>query len=146
ALGPVRSGPLPTGLNRRPSAVPGMLLVGDAAGAVNPFNGGGISCAMESGQLAAELAADPLVRRKPGIAPVYPTPLRKEFGRYFSVGTAWARLIGNPRFMQYAVRHGVPRRRFMEFALRVLSNLTDGKDGDLDDRLMYAIVSLARER
>ena len=34
----------------------------------------------------------------------------------------------------------------MEFALRLLSNLTDGKDGDLDDRLMHAIVSLARER
>jgi hypothetical protein len=48
--------------------------------------------------------------------------------------------------MHYAVRHGVPHRGFMQFALRVMSNLTDGKDGDLNDRLMHAIVSLARER
>jgi len=146
ALGPVRSGPLPTGLNRRPSAVPGMLLVGDAAGMVNPFNGEGISSAMESGQLAADLVAEALVRGKPAIAQMYPTLLRKQYGRYYSVGTAWARLIGHPRFMHYAVRHGVPRRRFMEFALHVLSNLTDGKDGGVDDRIMHAIVSLARER
>jgi hypothetical protein len=77
---------------------------------------------------------------------MYPTLLRKEYGRYYSVGTAWTRLIGHPKFMRYAVDHGVPRRRFMEFALRLLSNLTDGKGGDLDDRLMHAIVSLARER
>ena len=32
ALGPLMSGPLPTAMNRRPAAVPGMLLVGDAAG------------------------------------------------------------------------------------------------------------------
>jgi menaquinone-9 beta-reductase len=146
ALGPLRSGALPTGLNRRPSAVPGMLLVGDAAGMVNPFNGEGISCAMESGQLAAELTADALVRGKPAIAQMYPTLLRKQFGKYFSAGTAWTKLIGHPKFMRYAVEHGVPRRRFMEFALRLLSNLTDGKDGDFDDRLMHAIVSLARER
>jgi menaquinone-9 beta-reductase len=146
ALGPVRSGPLPTGLNRRPSAVPGMLLVGDAAGMVNPFNGEGISPAMESGQLAAELVADALVRDKPAIAQMYPTLLRKQFGRYYSVGTAWAKLIGHPKFMHYAVQHGVPKKWFMQFALRVMSNLTDGKDGDLNDRLMHAIVSLARER
>ncbi len=146
ALGPVRSGPLPTGLNRRPSAVPGMLLVGDAAGMVNPFNGEGISSAMESGQLAAELTAEALVRGKPAIAQMYPTQLRKEYGRYYSVGTVWTRMIGHPKFMRYAVQHGVPRKRFMEFALRLLSNLTDGKDGDLDDRIMHGIMSLARER
>jgi flavin-dependent dehydrogenase len=113
---------------------------------VNPFNGEGISPAMESGQLAAELTAEALVRGKPAIAQMYPTILRKRFGRYYSAGTAWTKLIGHPKFMRYAVEHGVPRKRFMEFALRFLSNLTDGKDGNVDDRLMHAIVSLARER
>src|SRR3712207_8415263 len=48
----VLSGPLPMGGSRVPAAVPGMLLVGDAAGMVNPFNGEGIAYAMENGELA----------------------------------------------------------------------------------------------
>jgi len=50
AEGRVLSGPLPMGLNRTPQAVPGLLLVGDAAGAVNPFNGEGIAYAIETGR------------------------------------------------------------------------------------------------
>jgi menaquinone-9 beta-reductase len=68
ADGRVLSGPLPMSFNRVPQAVPGMLLVGDAAGAVNPFNGEGIAYAMESGELAAELVRDALVLNRPGIA------------------------------------------------------------------------------
>ena len=143
ALGPVMSGPLPSGLNRRPSAVPGMLLVGDAAGAVNPFNGEGISCAMESGALAAELILDALVKNRPAVAHMYPILLRERYGRYYRLGNVWARMIGNPAFMRFAVKHGVPRRRLMEFALRMLANLSDGKDGDVDDRIMHALVSMA---
>ncbi len=145
ALGPVGSGPLPTGFNRSPLAVPGMLLVGDAAGAINPFNGEGISCAMESGELAAELLVDALAKDRPGIAAMYPSILRRRYAKYYMVGTQWARLIGNPRFMRFAVRHGIPRRRLMKFALRVLANLTDGRDGDLDDRIFHAVVSMASE-
>ncbi len=57
AEGRVLSGPLPMSMNRAPQAVPGMLLVGDAAGAVNPFNGEGIAYAIETGEIAAELIA-----------------------------------------------------------------------------------------
>ena len=57
AEGRVLSGPLPMGMNRVPQAVPGLLLVGDAAGVVNPFNGEGIAYAIETGEMAAELTA-----------------------------------------------------------------------------------------
>ena len=77
---------------------------------------------------------------------MYPVLLRKRYGRYYFAGNAWARIIGNPRFMRFAVEHGVPRRRLMQFALRVMANLTDGKDGDVDDRIMHALVSLMPER
>jgi geranylgeranyl reductase family protein len=145
ALGPARSGPLPTGFNRAPLAVPGMLLVGDAAGAINPFNGEGISGAMESGEVAAELVVDALARDRPGIAAQYPSVLRARYGKYYSVATVFARMIGNPLFLRTAVTYGVPRKRLMAFLLRLMANLTDGKDGDLDDRVMGLLVSLAPE-
>src|SRR5439155_11216252 len=75
AIGPVLSGPLPMGMNRTPLVVPGMLLVGDAGGIVNPFNGEGIAYAMESGELAAELIADAIARDRPAIAHLYPVLL-----------------------------------------------------------------------
>ena len=57
-----------------------MLVVGDAGGLVNPFNGEGIAYAMESGELAAELIHEALVRDRPGIAHLYPTILRERYG------------------------------------------------------------------
>ena len=42
------------GFNRQPHYTRGLLLVGDAGGMVNPFNGEGIAYAMESGEIAAE--------------------------------------------------------------------------------------------
>jgi geranylgeranyl reductase family protein len=53
----VRGAALPMGFNRQPHYERGLLLVGDAGGMVNPFNGEGISYAMESGALAAEIVA-----------------------------------------------------------------------------------------
>src|SRR5439155_11682240 len=61
AEGKVLSGPLPMGMNRQPLAQPGMLVIGDAGGLVNPFNGEGISYALESGKLGAELVYGALV-------------------------------------------------------------------------------------
>ncbi|MCW2491125.1 MAG: geranylgeranyl reductase, partial [Frankiales bacterium] len=54
ALGPTQGAGLPMGFNRTPHYRDGVLLVGDAGGSVNPFNGEGIPYAMESGKLAAE--------------------------------------------------------------------------------------------
>jgi flavin-dependent dehydrogenase len=145
ALGPVRSGPLPTSLNRSPLALPGMLLVGDAAGTINPFNGEGISCAMESAEIAAELLVDALAKDRPGIAAMYPTLMRQRYASYYAMGNLWTKWIGNPTFMRLAVRYAVPRTHLMAFALRVLANLTDGAEGDFQDRLMHLMVSLAPE-
>jgi menaquinone-9 beta-reductase len=144
AEGPVLSGPLPMGMNRRPLALPGLLVVGDAGGIINPFTGEGIAYAMESGELAAELVHGALSSGRPGLAHTYPVVLRQRYGRYFSVGRLFARAIGRPRIMRYSVEHGFPRERLMRFALRLLSNLTDGRDGDLGDKLFYVLERMAR--
>jgi flavin-dependent dehydrogenase len=146
AVGPVQSGPIPMGINREPLAVPGMLVVGDAGGMVNPFNGEGIAFAMESGELAAELIVEAMARNRPAIAQMYPSMVRQRYARYFHVGRNWLRMLGNPTFMRLAVRYGIPRQRLMRFALRFLTCISDGRDGSGEDKLMHAMVSMASER
>jgi geranylgeranyl reductase family protein len=146
AAGPVLSGPLPMGMNRRPLAMAGLLLLGDAGGVVNPFTGEGIAYAVESAEVAAELIHEALASNRPALAHAYPIELKRRYGRYFSVGRLFARAIGVPAIMRYSVLHGFPRERLMRFALRMLANLTDGREGDIDDRVMDWIVRIAPER
>jgi geranylgeranyl reductase family protein len=146
AISPILSGPIPMGMNRQPLAVPGMLLVGDAGGLTNPFNGEGIAYAIETGELAAELISDSLERDRPAIAHLYPVLLRERYGRYYFLGRQWVRMIGHPRFMRFAVQHGFPRASLMRFALTFMANLTDGKDGGTKDKVMRAMLALAPER
>lgn len=62
ATGRVGGAALPMGFNRTPHYRNGLLLVGDAGGMVNPFNGEGIAYAMESARLAAECVVHALAR------------------------------------------------------------------------------------
>jgi flavin-dependent dehydrogenase len=146
ADGRVLSGPLPMGFNRAPQAVPGLLLIGDAAGAVNPFNGEGIAYAIETGEMAAELIHEALVNDRPGVTMLYPEQLRARYGRYFSIGRGFARMVGRPRIMGAATRYMLPSPTVMSFAMRVMANLTDGRDGDAQDRLFYLLERLAGAR
>ena len=146
AEGKVMSGPLPMGMSRHPLAMPGMLVVGDAAGMVNPFNGEGISYAMETGKLAAELVYEALVSDRPGLAHVYPTELRRRYGPYYFIGRNFVKAIGKPAVMRTLTKFGLPREWLMRFAMRVMANLTDGPSGDVQDRLFDAMLRLAPAR
>ena len=67
--GPIRGAALPMGFNRKPHYTRGLLLVGDAGGMVNPFNGEGIAYAMESGRASPPRSSSrrsPAVRRPSG--------------------------------------------------------------------------------
>jgi menaquinone-9 beta-reductase len=144
ADGPVLSGPLPMGVNRTPPAVPGLLLIGDAVGAVNPFNGEGIAYAIETGEMTADVIHEALVMDRPGIAMMYPTLLKERYGRYFSIGRGFARAVGKPAIMGRATKYMLPNPRVMGFAMRVMANLSDGRDGDAQDRLFYLLQRLGR--
>jgi flavin-dependent dehydrogenase len=144
AEGRVLSGPLPMSFNRTPLAVPGLVLIGDAAGAVNPFNGEGIAYAMETGRIAADLIAEAAVGGHQALAMRYPQILRDTYGPYFTIGRIFARLVGKPAIMGRATRYLLPNRRIMAFALRVMGNLTDGPDGDLQDRVFALMQRVAR--
>ncbi|HYY08755.1 MAG TPA: geranylgeranyl reductase family protein [Actinomycetota bacterium] len=144
ADGRMLSGPLPMSMNRTPQAVPGMLVVGDAAGAVNPMNGEGIAYAIETAEVAAELLHEALVNDRPAVAMMYPVVLKERYGRYFRLGRGFARLVGRPEVMGPATKYLLPSPKVMGFAMRMMANLTDGRDGDAQDKLFYVLERLAR--
>ncbi len=149
-VGEVRSAALPMGFNRTPHLAAGMLLLGDAGGMVNPFNGEGIEYAMHSGRLAAEVAATALhardgAARERALA-AYPAGLRAELGGYFTLGRTFARLIEHPAVMAAAVRHGLPRPLVMHLVVKLLANLAEPRGGDVADRVVATLSRMAPAR
>jgi flavin-dependent dehydrogenase len=144
--GPIRGAALPMGFNRQPHYTKGLLLVGDAGGMVNPFNGEGIPYAMESGAFAAEVAAQAL-RRQPNqrerALSAYPKALKQEYGGYYTLGRIFVKLIGNPEVMRLCTKYGLPRTTLMKFTLKLLANLTDPRDGDVMDKIINGLTKLA---
>ena len=143
---PIRGAALPMGFNRTPHYYQGLLLVGDAGGMVNPFNGEGIAYAMESGEILARTIAQALARARRAeterVLAGYPRALREAYGGYYSAGRAFVKAIGQPTLMRFATKHAMSRPALMRFALKLLANLTD-PGGDVSDRLVNGLSKLA---
>jgi geranylgeranyl reductase family protein len=148
-VGPIRGAALPMAFNRTPSYTDGLLLVGDAAGMVNPFNGEGIAYAMESGEIAARVVTQALAWPDAAgaerVLHGYPRVLADAYGGYYALGRAFVKAIGRPELMRFATRHAMSRPALMRFALKLLANLTDPR-GDASDRLINAMTRLAPAR
>ena len=147
ATGKIGGAALPMGFNRTPHYARGLLLVGDAGGMVNPFNGEGIGYAMESARLAAECVVQALARpegpsRERALAG-YPVALKEALGSYYRLGNIFSRLIGNPVVMRTATKYGLPRTTLMKLVLKLLAGLYDPKDGDAFDRMITAATRIA---
>ncbi|MCW3818329.1 geranylgeranyl reductase family protein [Micromonospora sp. DR5-3] len=147
AEGPTLGAALPMGFNRVPHYTRGVLLVGDSGGMVNPFNGEGIAYAMESGELAAEVAVQALARpagaERERALLAYPQELKARFGGYYRLGGIFVKLIGRPEVMRLATKHGMPHPMLMRFVLKLLANLTDPRGGDAMDRIINAMTRVA---
>ncbi|KLU10562.1 geranylgeranyl reductase family protein [Kocuria sp. SM24M-10] len=144
--GRVLGAALPMAFNRTPHHVPGMLLLGDAAGLVSPFNGEGISNAMESARYAAEhvvaaAAANGPAQRERVLAG-YPGRVRQEWGAHFTQGRVLAQLIGSPAVMKAAVRTGMAVPALMRFVVRVMTELSDRPATAWEDRVVALLDAL----
>jgi menaquinone-9 beta-reductase len=143
---PIRGAALPMGFNRTPHYYQGLLLVGDAGGMVNPFNGEGIAYAMESGEILARTVVQALARARRSeterVLAGYPRALADAYGGYYAVGRVFVKAIGRPGLMRFATKHSMSRPALMGFALKLLANLTDPR-GDAADRLVSGLSKLA---
>jgi geranylgeranyl reductase family protein len=144
---PVRGAALPMGFNRTPHYTRGLMLVGDAGGMVNPFNGEGIAYAMESGELAARSVVQALGRPTAGgterVLQAYPAALKDAYGGYYTLGRTFVKLIGNPSFMKFATRNGIKHPAVMRMTMKLLGNLTEPRGGDAIDRVINALSKMS---
>jgi menaquinone-9 beta-reductase len=152
--GEIRGAALPMGFNRTPHYAPGLLLLGDAGGMVSPFNGEGISYAMESARFAAEFIIGAAARQRAGAwgpgatadadahLARYADYVREQWGSHFTLGRAFAAVIGKPAVMKLALRTGMPIPVLMRFVVRLLANLTDPAAKGLEDRVIRVLERL----
>jgi menaquinone-9 beta-reductase len=149
ACGAPTGGKLPTGFSVKPNLGPGWLCVGDAAGAVNPFNGEGISVAYETGRFAADAVGQALTTGDPLALQGYAARVESEYALYFKVARAFVRAIGNPAVMRELTRVGFRSRTLMEWVLRIMANLLRPDErgpAEVAYRAVAALVKIAPER
>jgi menaquinone-9 beta-reductase len=143
---PIRGAALPMAFNRTPHYTRGLLLVGDAGGMVNPFNGEGIAYALESAEIAARVITQSRARTTASgrelVLQAYPRQLKDAYGGYYTLGRIFVELIGKPSFMKFATKHGVKRPAVMRFSMKLLGNLTETRGGDAMDRLLNAVSKM----
>ena len=145
-VGTAVSGRIPMGGSVAPTAGPTYLVVGDAAGAVSPFNGDGIDYAYETGRIAADVLHEALSNGDPSALQHYSKRLDTEYGQYFKVARLFARVVGRPAIMRELSRVGMHNRTLMEWVLRIMSNqLRDDESGpaELAYRAASQIAKLA---
>ena len=147
SAGPIRGAALPMGFNRAPLYADGLLLVGDAGGMVNPFNGEGIDYALEAARVGSEIIAQALTRggaaERERVLAAYPEDMKSALGGYFTLGRWFAHAIGHPEVMRLATKYGLPRTTLMKFLLKVMANLPEERGGTASDRLINAMSRLA---
>lgn len=117
------SGKIPMGGSVGPKVGANFLVIGDAAGSVNPFNGEGIDYAYETARMAASVLNDALASGDEKALLQYQQLIDDEYGQYFKVARLFARVIGRPVLMRELSRVGIQSHTLMEWVLRIMANL-----------------------
>jgi geranylgeranyl reductase family protein len=144
ACGAPTGGRLPMGMSVGPQAGPTWLLVGDAGGTINPFNGEGIAYAYESGRFAAEAVHQALTTGDGMALQTYTQRLDAAYGLYYKVARAFVRIIGRPELMKALVSTGMRSRPLMEWVLRIMANILRPDELGPAEAAYRAVAALAR--
>jgi geranylgeranyl reductase family protein len=143
-LGPATGGKLPMGLSVGPHVGDNVVVTGDAAGAINPFNGEGIAYGYETGRLAAASVAEALLSGSATALGGYAERLSTAYGDYFKVARAFVRLISEPKIMQACVGVGMRSDWLMAQLLAIMANLLRPDDLGAAELGYRAISALSK--
>jgi menaquinone-9 beta-reductase len=138
-----RAGRLFMGGSVWPPHGPGFVLIGDAAGMINPCNGEGIAYGYETGRIAARHIDEALSDGISPSLPQYTRELEDTYGPYFRLGRRFVKLIGHPFLMEKLVAAGMRSQTVMNFALTLLANLEDSETHNAEQRGFRLLKKLA---
>ncbi len=130
----VRSALLPMGGAVSGVAGPNWMLIGDAAGCVNPLNGEGIDYGLETGRLAAQVFSTGGALGTP-VGQEWSQLLTEHYGPAFSAARRLAGLLTHPDLLRRAGPVGMRSRWLMTVALRLMGNLVTEEDTDAIARI-----------
>ena len=123
AVGPATGGKLPMGFSVGPRSGENVVVIGDASGSINPFNGEGIAYGYETGRLAATSIAESLLGGGEEALVGYDERVTAAYGPYYDVARAFVRLISEPRLMSLCVGIGMRSEPLMSELLAIMANL-----------------------
>ncbi|MEZ0239543.1 MAG: NAD(P)/FAD-dependent oxidoreductase [Chloroflexota bacterium] len=118
---------------------PGWLVVGDAAGFLDPFTGEGLHRAIVSAELAARTIDDVLADREPQGLGAYDRAMRSAFGTKDFVSRIVQGFLGYPQVFEYAARRLAARPGVRERMGRVIGDLAPAAEA-LDPRYLAALL------
>ena len=144
SCGPPTGGKLPMGLAVGPRVGPTTLVVGDAGGAINPFNGEGIAYGYETGRLAAACIGRALTGGGAEALDDYERQLQDAYGLYYRVAHDFVRMISHPRIMEVCVRTGMRSEGIMGVLMRIMANLMRPEELGAAETAYRALAAVAR--
>ncbi len=100
-----------------------VLVIGDASGSINPFNGEGIAYGYETGRLAASSIGGALKSNDLDLLLSYDEAVDAAYGDYYEVARAFVRLISEPKIMALCVGLGMRSEYLMSEVLALMANL-----------------------
>jgi flavin-dependent dehydrogenase len=133
------------GLGVGPRVGPDSIVIGDAAGVINPFNGEGIAYGYETGRLAAAAVSDALTAGEPMLLAAYERSLQDIYGLYYRVARAFIGVLSRPGLMRICVNSGMYNRSVMEWLLRIMGNYLRPDELGPAEAVYKAVVALARQ-
>ncbi len=137
-------GKLPMAFSVGPKVGRNWIAIGDASGAVNPFNGEGIDYAYETGRMAAGFITEALATGDMGRLRRYEDALEDEYGDYHRVARAFVIAVGNPSVMKTLTSVGIRSRPLMEWVLKVMANLLEPEEYGMAERVYHAIEKIVK--
>jgi geranylgeranyl reductase family protein len=144
SCGPPTGGKLPMGLSVAPRMGPTTLVIGDASGAINPFNGEGIAYGYETGRLAAACLGRALSGGGEATIADFSAELEDAYGLYYRVARDFVRMISNPDVMRACVQTGMHSKSIMGWLLRIMANLLRPEEVGPAEAAYRAMATIAR--